>query len=108
MREDDDRDTDDDYDDSTARYSMIPWGGGWWGGGWGWPRRYGEDEKPEDATYRGGTYEEEDDSWLDEALISLLLIGGIILFFFPEPITSTIGIILVLVGALAWLVDALT
>lgn len=32
-----------------------------------------------------------------------LLVIGILFFFFPEPITSLIGMILILVAALIWL-----
>ena len=38
---------------------------------------------------------------------SLLLVGAILLFF-PEPITSTIGLLLVLVGAFVGAIDLLT
>lgn len=35
--------------------------------------------------------------------VSGLLIIGVLLFFFPEPLTSFLGIILILVAALIWL-----
>lgn len=34
---------------------------------------------------------------------ALLVAAGIVLFLFPEPITSTAGLILIVVGALIWL-----
>lgn len=52
-------------------------------------------------------YESEDDSWWDEGLITLLLVGGVILFLFPEPATSAIGVLLIGVGLIAWIVDAI-
>lgn len=36
------------------------------------------------------------------SLIGLLLIVGIILFFFPEPITSGLGVALIVAAALLW------
>ena len=67
-----------------------------------------DDEYAEDDEY-DSTYAEEDDdgSWWDEGLIALLLVTGVILFFFPEPFTSTIGIALIALGVIAWVADAL-
>lgn len=39
--------------------------------------------------------------------VGLLLIIGVVLFFFPEPITSTIGIILIAVAVIAWAAEAM-
>ena len=40
--------------------------------------------------------------------IGALLVGiGIVLFFFPEPMTSTVGIAAIVFGALIWLVNAI-
>lgn len=36
---------------------------------------------------------------------TLLVVAGAVLFFFPEPITSTVGLALIGVGALIWLVS---
>lgn len=67
-----------------------------------------------DTTYENDTYtddeydnegydeEEDDDSWWSGGLISLLLIGGVILFLFPEPATSGIGMLLVGAGLILW------
>lgn len=55
-----------------------------------------------DATPTAGT---EDDSWLDEGLITLLVVTGALLFLFPEPATSAVGIVLLGVGIIAWAVD---
>ena len=54
-------------------------------------------DKPED--------DEKSDSWWDVGLITLLLVAGVILFVFPEPVTSGLGILLILTGAALWLVD---
>jgi hypothetical protein len=51
--------------------------------------------------------EESDGGWLDVGLIGLALIVGVILFLFPEPITSTIGVALIVAAVIAWIVDAL-
>jgi Na+/phosphate symporter len=41
---------------------------------------------------------EESGSFLYQELIPALLVGGVLLFFFPEPVTSTLGIVLVALG----------
>ncbi|SFG14255.1 hypothetical protein SAMN04488063_1553 [Halopelagius inordinatus] len=45
------------------------------------------------------------DSWLDEGLITLLIVSGALLFLFPEPATSAVGIVLLGVGIIAWAID---
>lgn len=45
------------------------------------------------------------DSWLDEGIITLLIISGALLFLFPEPATSAVGIVLLGVGIIAWAID---
>lgn len=47
----------------------------------------------------------EGESWLDEGLITLLIVGGALLFLFPEPATSAVGIVLLGVGIIAWAAD---
>lgn len=59
------------------------------------------------GAYDEGTYDDEDGSWGDEGVIALLLIGGVTLFLIPEPLTSTLGIVLIAIGVIAWLVDVL-
>jgi hypothetical protein len=44
----------------------------------------------------------------DEGIITLLIVGGAILFLFPEPITSGVGVLMMGAGLLFWLVDWLT
>lgn len=48
-----------------------------------------------------------DDGWLGEGLITLTLVVGVVLFLFPEPATSAVGIALVGIGVVAWVADAL-
>ncbi|NHN57651.1 MULTISPECIES: hypothetical protein [Halorussus] len=64
---------------------------------------YADDDEYDSA------YDDEDDdgSWWDEGLIGLLLVAGVVLFFFPEPFTSTVGIALIALGIIAWAADAL-
>jgi hypothetical protein len=38
-------------------------------------------------------------------LVGILLIIGIVLFFFPEPVTSGLGIALVVAAGLLWVVQ---
>ncbi len=45
------------------------------------------------------------EDYSEEGLAALLIIIGVVLFFFPEPITSFAGIALVLIGAIVWLAD---
>ena len=83
------------------------------GRAWGvWPFTSGRDE--EEARYDENAYEDTDDSFSDEdsngslwdeGLITLLLVAGVILFVFPEPISSGVGILLITIGVIAWLVD---
>ncbi|WP_202935132.1 hypothetical protein [Halorussus amylolyticus] len=52
--------------------------------------------------------DESDDSWLSEGAIGLVILAGVVLFFFPEPATSGIGILLILVGLAAWVLNRVT
>ena len=36
---------------------------------------------------------------------ALLVAAGVVLFFFPEPITSTVGLAMIGVGAIVWVVS---
>lgn len=94
-------------------------GGGWltyypqWRRGWGvWPFTSGREE--DEARYEENAYEDTGDSFSDEdsdgslwdeGLITLLLVAGVLMFVFPEPITSGVGILLISIGVVAWLVD---
>lgn len=100
---DDKRDlTDDDERPPQATTAgWMPWGVGW---GWGasylpWYPRNADEPVEETDTADG-----EESHW-DESLFSLLLIAGVILFIFPEPVTSFLGVFLLLTGAIGWLVS---
>ena len=41
----------------------------------------------------------------EEEQATLLILIGAILFFFPEPITSAIGIVVLVVGIATWVAD---
>ena len=101
----------------------VPWGGwsNFFGRGGGASEEYGD--RPVESENRGGEYEgtydeeaydgtthdtEDDDSWWEEGLAGTLILVGVVLFFFPEPATSVLGIVLLGVGVLAWIADALT
>jgi len=45
------------------------------------------------------------EQYVEEGLAALLLVVGIILFFFPEPFTSMLGIGLIIIGVLVWIAD---
>lgn len=44
-------------------------------------------------------------SYLEEEQAALLILIGAILFFFPEPITSVIGVIVLVIGIATWVSD---
>ena len=106
-------------DDSTSD-TFFPSGAGGRLSGWGiWPTRstsnptdteYGDGEEYGEGGPRRtgeGVSGDDDDggSWWDEGLITLLLVGGLALFLFPEPATSAVGIVLMGIGLLAWAID---
>lgn len=105
-------DPNDDYDDDAAADSRVPYtgylptGGGW---GWGWLPVSRGDADPayadEEAEYTEETPAETGGSWWGEGLITLVLVAGVILFLFPEPATSALGMLLIVVGVIAWLID---
>lgn len=82
--------------------------------GWGlWPSNTAADAEYGDNEARGGpeardTSETEDEGWLTEGVISMVLVIGVALFLFPEPVTSAVGIGLIAVGVVAWVVDWLS
>lgn len=86
---------DDDYDDEYEGAYDDPYD----------EDAYGDD--PYRERHREEMAEDEDGTWLDEGLITLLLVAGVILFLFPEPITTSIGIILLAAGVILWVADAI-
>ena len=98
----DDRADDDGYT-PTFQYAWAPWSGGqglrsFYGSG----REDTVDEAPREEANAGAN-----DSWWDEGLIGLLLVVGVVLFVFPEPSTSALGILLIVTGVLAWIIEAI-
>lgn len=65
---------------------------------------------PDDRTAPTRTDRRDDDSdgdyLLGLSLGGLLLVAGVLLFLFPEPATSTVGIGLAIVGAVLLVADA--
>ena len=51
---------------------------------------------------------EGDDSWLGMGLASILVVSGVLLFLFPEPATSLLGIGLIVAGLAVWVASAMT
>lgn len=89
-------------EDDTRSSTWIPWTGG---GGVGWPYRSGSEEE---VDRREETRDESDDGWLDEGIIGTILVVGVVLFLIPEPSTSALGILLIVIGVLGWAVDAVS
>lgn len=85
-----------DEEASPLSYDRFP--SGW---GWGWPPGFREDAGG-DPVRRGDDSYTDDGQW-ESGLVTLLLVGGVALVVFPEPATSLLGIVLVIVGVLAWL-----
>lgn len=102
---DDERDPtyNDERSPQATTAGWMPWGVGW---GWGtsylpWYSRNADEPVEETDT------DNSDESHWGEGIFSLLLIAGVILFIFPEPITSFVGILLLLTGAVGWLISKL-
>lgn len=73
---------------------------------WPWSLSGSERARETDDRYPGDyDAERDDDGWLDEGLITLTIVAGLVLLFFPEPATSALGLVLITVGLLAWVVD---
>ena len=53
------------------------------------------------------SYDDDDTEYVEQGVDAFLILVGVILFFFPEPFTSMMGILLMLVGAFMWLYDFL-
>lgn len=44
-------------------------------------------------------------NFLHEELIPTLLVGGVLLVLFPDPVTSSLGLVLVGIGLVLWVWD---
>lgn len=107
-------------DDPVDEQRTFAWMGRGWSIGYGWPpvsrRRDADGTVPGDERYdaadeaEGGDVipDREGGGWWDEALISALLVAGVVLFLIPEPATSLLGIALIAIGVLAWVIDAMS
>lgn len=91
--------TDDTFFPSGVGNSLYP-------SGWGiWPAGDANDAASESEV---GEYDEtstDDDGWLGEGVAGILLLVGVVLFFFPEPATSALGIGLIVLGVIAWVAE---
>ena len=78
----------------------------------GWPTwpATGAAEETSNETYdeerAAGERDTDDDGWAESA-VPLLFIGGLALFFFPEPVTSAVGVLLMGAGVVLWAVSRL-
>lgn len=67
-----------------------------------------DDSAYDDDAYTGETDNEEDGGgWLGGISVGLLLLVGVILFFFPEPVTTEIGILLIGLAIVVWIAKEL-
>lgn len=80
-----------------------------WAWGWGMLPFYSTDTGVADRDETAyDDYGENEGSWVDEGIISILVIAGFVLFIIPEPATTGLGILLMLAGAGLWIVDLMT
>lgn len=83
------------YDSASTRawYWPSPFGA--------WPPLVGDRQDAEryDPAKEGAN----DSSW-GGGLITLLIVIGAVLFVFPEPATSAVGILLIAIGVIGWLI----
>jgi len=100
----------DERDDETSVIPSAAGSFGAWTPGFGYTEPETDDPAlADERTARESSGAADDEGgWWDEGLITLLLVVGVVLFVIPEPATSGLGILLISVGALAWLVDLAT
>lgn len=53
----------------------------------------------------GGVFKQFVQQYSEEELATILIVVGFVLFIFPTPITSLIGIIVMFLGAVTWFTD---
>lgn len=76
--------------------------------GWpSFPRTGAAEEAPDERPDERETTGDERGDRGNERLISLLFIGGLALFFFPEPATSAVGVLFMGAGIVLWAVGQL-
>lgn len=57
------------------------------------------------AKFETGTATAENDTFIAQELIPVLLVAGFVLLLIPEPVTSALGIALVTIGGGLWVRD---
>ncbi|NHN61458.1 MULTISPECIES: DUF308 domain-containing protein [Halorussus] len=102
----------DQYTDETTDDTFFPSGVGsssLYPSGWGlWPSGDAVDAEQDaygDENLESAETDDDDGSWLDEGLIGTFIVVGAILFFFPEPTTSAVGVAMLAMGVMGWIVD---
>ena len=60
-----------------------------------------------DESYDDSYAEDDDEGILGESLALLLFVVGLVLFLFPEPGTSTLGLVLMVAALFVWAADAI-
>jgi hypothetical protein len=55
------------------------------------------------ATEDDGLWQRAVDPWWDALGVAGAIILGLVLFFFPEPATTVLGVIIIVAAALVWL-----
>jgi len=64
------------------------------------------DGRPPNVETAGESAEHEGDGgWLGIGLSTTIVVAGVLLFLFPEPATSAVGLLLVFAGTLMWLFE---
>lgn len=95
-------------DNESGYFPTFPYSAGAWGEGLGLRSFYGSGREDEsDDVARDEVTTGSDESWLDDGLVGLLLVVGVVLFVFPEPSTSALGILLIVTGILMWGIQAI-
>lgn len=94
---------------TTNRPTGPPWRGGRTLPGfvpYGWPSVDDAEDELARGTDADDEYERDEGAggWIDEGLVTLALVAGVVRFVIPEPATSG-QVLLVGVGVVAWLGD---
>ncbi|WP_162224113.1 hypothetical protein [Halorussus salinus] len=72
-----------------------------------WPAQNRNCERVVGRTVRTDRRPDDSDSFLHEELVPTLIVLGVLLVLFPDPLTSSVGLVMVAVGAGMWLRDLL-
>ena len=90
--------------DDERRSPPVPtdptgWGWGWWP----WASRHSDPDEVPAGSPASAT--EETGGWLQRDLPTLLVVVGAVLFVIPDPVTTVAGLLLIVLGVVAWLLD---